>query len=193
MRRIVTALSLMLIVWPCAYADVYRWVDDNGDVHFSDEPRDGASRMEIPEPTVVPSTPVPDRSADGQADDAQPAPDWQVRIQSPAHEATVRDNSGRLSVSVGVEPEPGPDQRVELLVDGEPAPGGPFSGGQIELTGIDRGAHELQAVLKGGDGQELDRSEPVTFYMHQASRLLPGRGGGGNTNGGNNNGGDNGS
>ncbi|WP_435104322.1 DUF4124 domain-containing protein [Arhodomonas sp. AD133] len=191
MRRILTALTLTVLVWPCAHADVYRWVDDDGHVHFSDEPRDGASRMEIPEPTVVPSTSVPDRPAQGQAADAQAAPDWQVRIQSPAPEATVRDNSGRLSVSVGVEPELGPGQSVELLMDGERAPGGPFAGGQIELTGIDRGAHELQAVLRSADGEALDRSEPVTFYMHQASRLHPGRDGS-SGNGGNNNGGESG-
>ena len=43
--RIILPLLALLVLSP-AYGEVYRWVDDNGTVHFSDEPRGDGGESE---------------------------------------------------------------------------------------------------------------------------------------------------
>ena len=38
----------VLLVTRAAAAEIYRWVDENGEVHFSDRPRPGASTVRVP-------------------------------------------------------------------------------------------------------------------------------------------------
>jgi hypothetical protein len=97
----------------------------------------------------------------------------EVAIVQPAHAETIHSNQGELTVRVrqsgGVA-----GARVQLMLDGSALPR-TYRGNVIELKGIDRGTHTLQAVLLDAKGERLAASEPVTFYMWQASRLFPGR------------------
>lgn len=97
-----------------------------------------------------------------------------LAITSPSPGETVHDNAGNVSVALNVEDGAvlPPGYRIRLLLDGEPAvPDG--SGTRFQLSGIDRGTHELQALIVDEDGRVLTRSEPVTFSVWQASRLNP--------------------
>ena len=40
-------LFALLIITPTMADEIYKWVDDNGQLHFSDVPRDGATEVEI--------------------------------------------------------------------------------------------------------------------------------------------------
>jgi hypothetical protein len=97
----------------------------------------------------------------------------EIAIVQPAHQETIHSNQGELRVQVrqtgGV-----PGARVQILLDGA-ALRRTYRGNVIELKGIDRGTHTLQAVLLDAKGERLAASEPVTFYMWQASRLFPSR------------------
>ncbi|WP_018717440.1 DUF4124 domain-containing protein [Arhodomonas aquaeolei] len=179
---------LMAAVAAPAAADVYRWVDDQGQVHFSDEPHEGADPVDVGEPTVVESLPTPKGAATsedgadaGDDDDAGGDGDaaaqtqWHIAIAAPSDEATVRDNRGRIQLVLDVRPRLADDQHVLVLVDGSPSKQGPFTASDITLTDLDRGAHELQVLLRNDDGRVLARSSTVTVYLHQASRLFRNR------------------
>lgn len=94
-------------------------------------------------------------------------------VVQPANEQTVHDNDGNVTVRVAVTPGLAPGHRVVLLLDGRPI--GQQMGGTFPLSGIERGAHTLQAQVVDSNGKTLIASHPVTFYMWQASRLFPGR------------------
>ncbi|MFB4203846.1 hypothetical protein KBTX_01388 [wastewater metagenome] len=181
------AILVAAVAAPAA-ADVYRWVDDQGQVHFSDEPHDGAEPVDVGEPTVVDSLPAPqgtgpkddaDRGGDdsdsGTGDGAAAQTQWRIAIAAPSDEATVRDNQGKLQLVLDVRPRLSEDQRILILVDGSPYRQGPFTVTDITLSGLDRGAHELQALLRDDSGRVLARSATVTVYLHQASRLFRNR------------------
>lgn len=179
------AVVMAAVVTPAA-AEVYRWVDDQGQVHFSDEPRDGAEPIDVGEPTVVESLPIPEGadpkddaasgSGPGTDDDAAVAQTpWRIAIAAPSDEATVRDNQGKVQVVLNVRPRFSEDHRILILVDGSPYREGPFTSTDVTLSGIDRGAHELQALLRDDSGRVLARSSTVTVYVHQASRLFRNR------------------
>lgn len=57
---------------------------------------------------------------------------------------------------------------MQLLVDGAPY-GAPGRATQVTLTDVDRGEHQLQAVVVDGDGAELLRSPPSVFFLHKHS------------------------
>lgn len=46
----------LLLALPVSANEIYRWVDDNGVVHYTDRPREGAERLTIR--TASPSTPA---------------------------------------------------------------------------------------------------------------------------------------
>ncbi|RHW21988.1 DUF4124 domain-containing protein [Pseudomonas jilinensis] len=52
--RIRQLVIICLVLWfgPVAASEIYRWVDEHGQVHFGERPREGAQRVEV-RPQVV--------------------------------------------------------------------------------------------------------------------------------------------
>lgn len=99
-----------------------------------------------------------------------------VVILNPQAEEVIHDNTGAVAVSVGLGKGVGltDGQRLRVLLDGLPAsPDGDSL--NVVLRDVARGEHSLQAVLVDEAGKPLAASEPVKFYMWQASRLFPSR------------------
>lgn len=94
----------------------------------------------------------------------------EIAIVQPAAEQTVHSNAGDVRVVTRASGA-APGSRVRLVVDGR-AWLGDADGDAITLTGLDRGTHAIQAELVGADGTVLAASQPVTFYVWQASRLF---------------------
>lgn len=63
--RPIAILALAVALAPlCAQADVYRWVDSSGEVHYSDRPVEGAVLVKTANPRPAsPADPVPSRVA----------------------------------------------------------------------------------------------------------------------------------
>lgn len=170
MGKVVLILSIVL--WATsASAAIYKWTDEQGNVHYSDEPHEGAAPMDLPPVPVFESPdiqvdltppPQPDEAGTYQA----------FAIADPEREATVRNDDGVLDVHLRVEPELKPGHRVQLYLDGQPV-GPPKPSPDLRLSGIYRGAHTVSAAIVNGTGQTLAEAGPVTFYMHRPSVNLP--------------------
>lgn len=180
MRWMSLFLVPVLLVPLAVAGEIYKHVDEDGNVTYTDEPIEGAERLESTEPESVYRFRTPDRlDVSGQAEPQEPeAPYRSVRILQPRPEGTVRDNRGIVEVRVGTEPQLRQGDAVEYILDGE-ARGDPGPELTRRLTGVHRGEHQIRARIVDGNGETVAESEPVTFYMHQASRLH----GGGQGNG----------
>ncbi len=110
----------------------------------------------------------------GQLATQEPSPAYEsIEILRPAAGATVFDNAGDVEVTVAISPALRRGDRIVLSIDGgEVAQGGRT---RFKLSGIDRGAHSLQAEAVDRHAESLIVSKPVTFYMWRASRLFPNR------------------
>jgi hypothetical protein len=95
----------------------------------------------------------------------------EISVVSPANKETVHSNQGKLTVRLRRLDAPR-GAGIRLLLDGAAQPK-LYHSDVIELDGIPRGSHSLQAVLIGADGERLAASAPVSFYMWHASRLFP--------------------
>jgi len=96
-----------------------------------------------------------------------------LSIVAPTQNETVHDNRGDVAVVVSVSPKLRAGDRVAVLLDGERVASA--AGDTIALSGVDRGTHTLRAQIVSPNGTVLSASDPVAFYMWQASRLFPNR------------------
>jgi uncharacterized membrane protein YgcG len=184
----------LLCLATAAQGAVYRWVDKDGNVVFSDRPQPGAEEVRVPTPSLYEAPRLP--ASAGSAPSAAPrGPRYgRVAVTLPENDATIRDNTGQVRVEVQVVPalDSRAGDRVVILLD-DRVQGGPLATTRVTLAGVDRGTHTLQARVVDANGDELLASEPVTFHMHQASVLFrQGDGNGGDSGGGDSGGGDSG-
>lgn len=169
------AVILLLGLLPAlGSAAVYKHVDDQGNVTYTDEPRPGAEVIDPDERSSTYSYTPPSSVSRDTSADPEPGPAYAtVRIVQPGSEATVRDNQGLVDVEVALDPPLRDGHTVEFLLDGEPR-GEPQASVTRQLTDVHRGEHRVAARVLDASGEILVTSEPVVFYMHQASRLQGG-------------------
>ncbi|MDN5869290.1 MAG: DUF4124 domain-containing protein [Nitrococcus sp.] len=172
-RRIAASALLFLLAAPVAAAEVYKWTDENGVVHFSDRPHPDAMRVDVGEPLVYSPPPI-DFEATATAKPSAAAPGYaHFSIVEPQPEATVRNNPGTVVVRLEVEPDLRDGDRIQVLLDGQPVTTGGPSADTVTLRQVYRGAHTLSALIKDNAGEVIARADPVTFYMHRPSVHIP--------------------
>lgn len=169
MRRILAGVLLCLLPALPAVATVYKWTDEKGLVHFSDEPHPGAERLEVGQPSVYNPPPVDLRSGERPASTAIGYMDFS--IAQPQPEATIRNNPGTVMVRFRIEPELRGGDQIRVLLDGKPVDTGATT--IVALQRVDRGTHTLSAVVEDKAGAVVARAAPVTFYMHRPSVNIP--------------------
>lgn len=167
-------LSVVLgLPYAAGAATVYRHVDADGRVSYSDAPAEGAvsERIELPEPNAMPATPPEFRAQP----DAEVATEGYARVDivEPLPEASIRSNDGSLRVRVATTPELRAGHRLQVLLDGSPVAGGVSAEGVVALSGLDRGAHQVAASVLDADGKALANSETTVFYIQRASIATP--------------------
>lgn len=176
------AIGSAALISGSALAAVYKSVDAQGNVVYTDEPQGNAQPLNLPPLSTIPA-PKNFKRAPAKVTPKVVDSYEQIRIVSPAQDDTVRDNSGNVAVSAALKPalNKAAGDRLQFYLDGQ-TEGKPRSGGRTVLQGLDRGAHTLEAAVIDRSGKELKRSPAIRFYLHRQSVNFPkgpGRPGGG--------------
>lgn len=156
---------------PSLSADIYKSVDKNGVVTFSDTPPKEKSasneRIELPVHTNrMPSIEVPERLVDENSE--APTNPSILIITAPLDNATIPMGPGIFDVLADVQPPLKDDEFVELHLDDTPvAP--PQKTPQWTLTYVTRGAHKLEIRRVSSSGELLDSSAPITVFVLRPS------------------------
>lgn len=175
-------LLLVLLSLPALAGGVYRWVDENGNTVYSDQPADNAEQIELPEASVYSPVIVPvEDTAESDAEEATasdeeeipPAPGYQLQIASPQNDEAIRANDGNLTVNIQIRPalSQARGDKIQLRMDGRPY-GQPSAGLSFNLPNLDRGTHTLSAVVMNANGEELAQSPTIKFHLQRNSILL---------------------
>ena len=166
---VVILLAVILGMSFHAFAAIYKWVDKDGKVHYSDTPRDGA-QLVTPNPNTENAIKFSVPKASRVQQQATTASDIQVQILSPVDQQTLRDNRGNFSVSSIVTPSTANAHvKYVLLLDGQ-AIGQPQQQGVFELEGIDRGQYQLKVQVIDSQNTVLASSPEITVYLHRFSK-----------------------
>jgi Domain of unknown function (DUF4124) len=165
--------TLMSIVSVAAVpATVYRWVDENGVTHYSDQPHENAQKVQVAAPQTYKAAPVTPRATARPQSSASSNTYESCAVVSPGNDETF-SNTFSVTTSVQVNPAPHSGDQLVVLFDGRPLPGFPPGGGSFTIADIDRGTHTLQAVVQGPGGKVLCQSSSVSFTILQPSVLNP--------------------
>jgi Domain of unknown function (DUF4124) len=169
---IMTLFILALGAGLSAQADaVYKWVDEQGNVHYTDHPRPGAEKVQLPktqtyQPTSMADMPTPAPQASTEV----PTSGYQqLNIASPASQATLW-YVDEVPVSVSLTPPLRSGDTLTYHLDGQSI--GPTTETTVTFKNIPRGEHSVSVTLNAANGATLSAG-PVTFFVQQKSILSP--------------------
>ncbi len=168
LRTFITYLLFGLLCSSVSAEQIYKSVDKDGNVIFSDHPTGNAATSETvdvePVNTVSPPPPMPVPATAAPATPA--APSYTVTITAPAHETTIPNGPGSFSVAASTSPPLQAGETLQLLMDGEKQ-GDPQSSGSWQLTNVFRGEHHLSVQRLSADGEVLASSPNAVVYVHR--------------------------
>ena len=167
--QLAVALCLLFSVSQTVLAQVYTYIDANGNRVFTDQPHRNAKKVEIaPTNRVDQPTKAPSRASTPKPA-ARPIFHYQLlRILAPEPDSTIRDIEGNLNVTVSNDPELQPDHLYRLLLDSKPY-GEPTRSPVFPLTNIDRGTHQLSVEIIDQYGRVLERTPNQPFHLVRIS------------------------
>jgi hypothetical protein len=166
---------LFLFVMPATAA--YKWIAPDGSVSFSDHPpHPDAEKVPLSDTQTFTPAPIkpqksatkPDAEAEAEAE-KKIALYNSVTVSSPAHDATIRDNTGNITVTVAVDPKLRIKQGHKVSIELDGAVVATTTSGQATLSNVDRGSHTLRATIVDREGKILSSSSANTFHLHRAS------------------------
>ncbi len=171
-RRALTIILTSLVLAPAlAATTVYRWVDEQGVVHFSDQPHPGAQKMRVEDAPTFPATPIPQTPSAAPAP-GPGAPTESCSIESPGDQQNLM-NTYEVSGSIRMPGQLDQGDRVVLMLDGKVLAGAAELSGAFHIPQIDRGAHTLSAQVVAPGGQVICQTPQITFFVHQPSTQNP--------------------
>lgn len=174
------AFSLSIAANPL-FAEVYKTVDENGNVTYTDRsPGDGSKPMELPELSII-ETPTYQKTARELALENEGAEGEETEIPlktlrrkyrdfaiiSPTNEESVWNPQQAVPVAWSVANPLAAGMTVTLFVDGKKQ--AETAQPIIPVTGLVRGAHTLTAELKDANNRKIATAQPVTFFIKQPS------------------------
>ncbi|MEE8261250.1 MAG: DUF4124 domain-containing protein [Gammaproteobacteria bacterium] len=170
----VLLLILGLAVSCSVSAVTYRWVDEQGNVVYSDKPHPGAEVIEEKEVQTIHAPPVPPITPRESTAPPAVAGYERVAVVSPEDDTQIRENAGNVTVTITVEPalQTKLGHKLALFVDGAQF-SEPSTATQFQLINMDRGTHTLEAKIIGSDGEVIISSPPSEFHLLRHSVLHP--------------------
>ena len=169
-NTLLNSLLILALISSCsANAALYKGLDSEGNVVYSDAPFEDAEKFTPPPISVTDALKV--ESEKEAATEEKPAEFNYTRfdIVSPVNKQTIRNDP---DVTVSLELKPGlnteANHNIWMLLDGKPVVKNTQSL-TVQLGRLDRGAHQLQAQIRNNEGEIIVRTRPTVFFIHQAS------------------------
>lgn len=170
MLRPALALLTLLSIQSATAATVYKYIDENGNVVFTDEPRKGAEVLDVQPVPTIPAIPVPPPSK-GPEKKAEFRYN-KVVIVSPEDQQNFINEANPIIVQVALSPALRNSDSVQLLLNGAPH-GAPGKNTRFTLEQLGRGEYNAVVKVLDKDGNEVGVSDAVQFFVKRHSKLMP--------------------
>jgi len=150
--------------------EVYRQVDTEGNVTFSDQPNPGAEKIEVA-PTNVHNFPKAPAIKPLQDKSEGKELYKSLAISSPAMDTTIRD-SGDVLIRAKISPALRKSHNLLYSDNGQPI-GEPSRKLSLQLINLSRGTHLIQVDVVDADNKVLISSAPLSIHVHRTSIIKP--------------------
>ncbi len=171
MRKVwLVAACLINLLTLTAHAEIFRWVDADGNVMYGDNPpkRKGVKPVELPMLTVAdpPPSSTPTQSPPPATEEASAYSEF--KIATPSANEAIRDNAGNFSINLNIQPALQSGDAVTVYLDGKQVGNGVAL--SYNVTNVDRGEHSVFAVLNNSAGDIIQNTETVKFSILRFAR-----------------------
>jgi hypothetical protein len=168
-KTLLSAILSLLIAAPVysGSANIYVWRNESGELVYSDTPRPGAVEVKSKIGNVIKSS----KNIETQILDIKTQKikeDYQVEINHPKNDSTIRDNTGSIYINGSIKPIFKRGLKIQLILDGSPYLT-PQTHAMYSLRNMDRGEHQIKMKLLNEKGKVIASSKTITFYMHRNS------------------------
>ena len=173
--RSLLILAGLTMAFVASAQEIYRWVDKDGVVHFSDQPGSAdAVLITVIEPNAYEPESPSAADASGSRRSQPPVSDGAryqaLSIVSPALDQVFFGADAVVTATAEVDGTLHPDHTVVFFLNGDRHEA---SGLSVELTNLARGSYTLRASILDGAGMPVISSEPTTFHVRQPSINSP--------------------
>ncbi len=173
MRWIGLLLSVLLLNG-LAHAEIYRSVDERGNVTFSDTPKRNAERVNLPPLSIIPGMNPDDIARANQVEPRQARTNrptrYQVSFSSPTAGQILQKPQDTLEIAVSTDVPLAAGDRVVVSLAGRSL----GENASVATESLDRGEHTVVARVVTEDGRMLGESS-VSFNVQQPSSQAPNR------------------
>jgi len=175
MRFFTCLLIICISLGASAQTRIYKVVDAQGNVTFTDKPpspnnRD-ASTVKLNEINISAPTSERDRAEQTSTqDDTETKTQYTVSISSPPDSTTIPMGPGNFSITANVSPGLEDGAQLQLSMNGT-LYGDPQTSSVWVLSNVLRGAHDFSVSVVSKNGSQLAKSSPVRIYILRPSKL----------------------
>ncbi len=158
-------LIAMVCLCFTASAGIYKWVDENGKVHYSDQEQSGSEEVKLP--ATITYTPTAAAGETSHKDPTIAHSYTEMTIVQPKMNETLHSNTGDVQVSIKLAPRLQSGDTITIYLDGNEILKGKTQMA-FTLVNIDRGSHTLRATVFDRNGVSLISSSSVIFHLKRA-------------------------
>lgn len=153
-------ILFMLLATPWVIADVYKTVDKDGRVIYTDKPKDEkAKKLDLREINTVPSANPQPNTTGINIVQAQAVISYQINIISPRNDVSIPTGQRDLAIATTVSPGLQEGHLLVYFMNGELLEETTQS--NIIVKDVPRGTHTLVVEAIDANGQSLGTSPPV--------------------------------
>lgn len=168
--RIRSALVLLfaaiLVSPPSIAADVYKTVDEDGNVTFTDSPPKDkrAEKIELKETNTQPPVEFRSRRSDGREGPEEETGPYNPRIVSPENEYQMGPREASLAITVETDRPLDDEHSFQLFVNGV-ADAEPTQSSTLTLANVRRGRKDITVSIVDSQGTVIASSNAVSIYV----------------------------
>ena len=166
---LIAASSAALSTTVIAQTSVYKSVNEEGIVEYSDQPREGAETIKVKNPQSVTLPKGSDVFTPSENDKESDSNNTyqSIVITQPANDSAFNSGSGQVSISSETSPSLSSSHSIQLVVDGTRYNSN--KSGSFSLSNVDRGTHQVQVNVINEAGDTLISSDITTFTLHRTT------------------------
>jgi hypothetical protein len=158
-------LVILVLMAPFAQAEIYKTVDKDGRVVYTDKPKtENAEKIELRETNIVPGAqPLPQSVPADSYVSREASTNYQIAIISPRTDVIIPIGQRDLAIVVNVNPSLAEGHLLVYFMDGELLEETSMS--NIIIKDAPRGTHTLVVEAIDSSGQSLGTSPPVSVSV----------------------------
>jgi hypothetical protein len=169
----VTIILMVLAINSLAATKIYKYTDENGNVHYTDKkPSADAKEEQLKPLNIVESTPMESKPRWQKSNGTETLSRFNFEgfaISNPQANESIWGTGGNITVSVNLDGKLQSNYRVKFFLDG-------ISHGKVKsnsqlIADVERGEHQIYAqVIDAFSRKVIKTSATITFYVKQNSK-----------------------